>query len=185
MEIRISKIARRCFGCNRPFEHKEEVYSVVRYGDNGFVREDYAREHWSSEKAKDAFSMWITRYHDPRVAQQEPPEHYSPLRKLFYEAVESNDRSELAKAYLAAQLLRRQKVFRLLKEADSPEGEMRLELFEDRLGNRLIEVRDPELAYAELEAGRIALIQCLAELEHPPEESRKEATGHAESAETS
>jgi hypothetical protein len=185
MEIRISKISRRCFGCNRPFEHEEEVCSVVRYGENGFVREDYAREHWSSEKAENAFSVWVTRYHDPKVAEQEPPEHYSPLRKLFYDAVESNDRSELAKAYLAAQLLRRQKVFRLIKQADSSEDEMRLELFEDRLGNRLIEVRDPQLAYAELEAGRIALIQCLAELEHPREESQKEAPGHVKSVETS
>ena len=99
------------------------------------------------------------------------------MRQVFYEAVEADNRSELAKAYLAAQLLRRQKVFRLVKESDDPESEVRVTLFSDRIGNRLIEVRDPNLSFAELEAGRAALLERLNELENPQEQEREENTG--------
>ncbi|HQK76740.1 MAG TPA: hypothetical protein PKZ25_11120, partial [Candidatus Hydrogenedentes bacterium] len=76
------------------------------------------------------------------------------------------------------QLLRRQKVFRLIKEFDTDEGESRIALFADRIGNRFIEVGDPGLSYQELEAGRQALLQRLRELEtvqtegEPPSETR-------------
>jgi hypothetical protein len=115
----------------------------------------------------DTVAVWTCEYVDPRVAEQGPPEKFSPLRRLFYDAVEAGDRTSLAKAYLAAQLLRRQKVFRLVKESNETEGEARVALFTDRLGNRLVEVRDPKLTYGELETARTTLIQELAQLEAP------------------
>ena len=169
MEIRIGKASRRCHATERPFEHGEEVVSLVRMEDQALVREDYGKDAWNDECGAGALAVWSMLYIDPAVAEQEPPEVFSPLRQLFYEAVESEDRGELAKAYLAAQLLRRQKVFRQLKESDDPEGEIRVALFTDRIANRLIEVRDPHLAYEELETGRGALMQRLQELEAPEE----------------
>jgi len=99
------------------------------------------------------------------------------LRQVFYEAAESEDRSETAVAYLAAQLLRRQKVFRLLKESDGPESEVRVALYADRIADRLIEARDPDLSYAELEAGRITLLERLNRLENgqSPQEAQTDA----------
>jgi hypothetical protein len=169
MEIRIGKTSRKCHATDRPFEHGEELISLVRMEDQILVREDYGKDAWNDERGAGALAVWSMLYIDPAVAEQEPPEVYSPLRQLFYEAVESEDRAELATAYLAAQLLRRQKVFRQLKESDDPEGEVRVALFTDRIGNRLIEVRDPHLSYGELEAGRSALMQRLQELEAPEE----------------
>jgi hypothetical protein len=81
--------------------------------------------------------------------------------------VESEERKNMAVAFLAAQLLRRQKVFRLIKESEENENSERLVLYSDRIGNRLIEVRDPSLTYAELEAGRNRLMERLGELESP------------------
>ena len=72
-------------------------------------------------------------------------------------------------AYLAAQLLRRQKAFRLIKETADPDSEMNLILFSDRIGNRLIEVSDPNLSHEELEQGRVKLMERLRELESPEE----------------
>ena len=105
------------------------------------------------------------------MAQQEPAEKFSPLRKIFYSVAESEDRVQIAKAYLAAQLLRRQKVFRLVKESDDTDGEMRVALFMDRIGNRLAEARDPLLTYAEMEAGRVQLMEELAALEAASDEA--------------
>lgn len=179
MEIRIGKLARKCAASERPFEHGETVTSVVRMEEQRLVREDYAHEAWDGTTAQGAVAVWETVYRDPEIEEQEPPEAYSPLRRLFYEALESKDRVELAKAYLAAQLLRRQKVFRLLKES-SDEEEARIVLFSDRLGERLIEVRDPNLSYAELEEGRQRLVQRLEELESP---EPSEEGSHAQSSE--
>ena len=182
MEIRIGKLARKCAASERPFAHGETVTSVVRMEEQRLVRRDYAREAWEESIGQAAVAVWETVYRDPEIEEREPPEAYSPLRRLFYEALESQDRAELAKAYLAAQLLRRQRVFRLLKES-AEEEEVRLVLFSDRLGDRLIEVRDPNLSYAELEEGRKRLVQRLEELESPkPAEEESYAQSSEEPA---
>lgn len=167
MEIRIGKTARSCFGCGRAFVHDEELTSLVRIQDQALVREDYCPACWNPQRGQGAFSVWSLRFYDPKVAEQDPPEVFSPLRQIFYEAVEADDRAELAKAYLAAQLLRRQKAFRWIKESEAAEGGPRVVLFADRIGGRLIEVRDPNLTFAEMEQGRAALMARLNELENP------------------
>ncbi|MCL4217687.1 MAG: hypothetical protein KJ052_11885 [Candidatus Hydrogenedentes bacterium] len=167
MEIKIGKSARQCAASAKTFEHGDTVYSLIRYQNQEVVREDYVSEHWHPERTKGALAVWSTTYHDPKVAEQEPEESYSPLRRLFYEAVESNDRIQLATAFLAAQLLKRQKVFRQIRESalnDTSEAS-RVTLYTDRIGNRLIEVRDPLLTFEELDEGRKRLIERLAEVE--------------------
>jgi len=170
MEIKIGKSARVCQSCERLFEHEEAITSLVRVENRVLVREDYCAQCWASERATGAYSIWSPRFYDPKVAEQQPPEVFSPLRQAFYEAAESEDRGQLATAYLAAQLLRRQKVFRLIKEAEDHESDGRIALYEDRIANRLIEVRDPSLSYAEMEAGRARLLERLSELENPQED---------------
>lgn len=166
MEIKISRSARTCGACDSPFVHEQEMTSLVKIQDQAFTREDYCAACWNPERAAGAFSVWSPRFYDPKVAEQQPPEVFSPLRQVFYDAVESEDRQETAVAYLAAQLLRRQKVFRLLKESDGTENEVRVTLFADRIADRLIEVRDPALSYAEMEAGRALLLERLSRLEN-------------------
>jgi hypothetical protein len=165
MEIKISKSSRKCAACDRDFVHEEPLFSLIRVTDREFVREDFCQDCWNKERGEGSYSFWSLKYYDASVADQQPEEAFSPLRQTFYEAVESAERTELAKAYLAAQMLRRQKVFRLIKESGDAEGELQMMLYVDRIGNRLIEVRDPSLTYAELEDGRKALLKRLIELE--------------------
>ncbi len=187
MNIKIGKGGHSCAQCERDFQHEEEFFSLIRLQDHVFHREDYCETCWNVDRADDAYSTWAPRYYDPKVAEQEPPEVFSPLRQCFYETVESEERQDLAVAYLAAQLLRRQKVFRLIKETDEPDGEAKVTLFNDRIGNRLIEVRDPDLSHAELEGGRGVLMERLNALENPEvdapgeeEESGEEIRTHDE-----
>lgn len=185
MELRIGKQGNVCAKSGRSFQHGEEVISVVKIENQTLVREDFAKEHWSPEQSEGALAVWETQYVDPKLAEEQPPEAFSPLRKLFYEAVESDDRVEMGKAFLAAQLLRRQKVFRLIKESDEAEGEARVALFYDRIGERLVEVRDAHLTYAELEKGRRRLLEELAALEAPePREGREDTSEDVEREES-
>lgn len=175
MEIKIGKSSKACFACETPFVHEQYLTSMVRIQDANLVREDYCEDCWSVERASRSFSVWSARYVDPQVAEQQPPEVFSPLRRIFYDAVESDSREELAVGYLAAQLLRRQKVFRLLKESDTAENDVRLTLYSDRIADKLIEVRDPNLSYAELDAGRRVLLSRLAEMEKTEEQANAQA----------
>lgn len=172
MDIKITKTAQVCFKCDHEFVHDEEISSIAKVLEGLLVREDYCSNCCKSQSTANAYCTWTLRFYDPKVAEQEPPEVFSPLRQLFYESLESDSRPELAKAYLAAQLLRRQKVFRLIKESDDPEDvDVKVTLFSDRIGDRLIEVRDPNFSHDEMEEGRKALLDRLSELENPdPEE---------------
>ena len=182
MEIKIGKSAHACSVCGHAFVHEEPLTSVARIENQVLVRTDYCSTCWGAERGSGAFCVWSPRFCDPKVAEQEPPEVFLPLRQLFYEAAQSEDRSELAVAYLAAQLLRRQKAFRLIKESDEGDGEVKLILFADRIGNRPIEVRDPNLMYEELEMGRRVLMERLNALEHPASpEGEQETAEHARS----
>lgn len=180
MEIKIGKTSRVCHACERDFVHEEVLNSLVRVEDRQFVREDYCSDCWTPERARNCYSAWTPAFYDPRVAEQDPPEVFSPLRRIFYEAAEAGpeQRGQMALAYLAAQLLRRQKVFRYIKESEDPDTEERLTLFVDRIGNRLIEVRDPNITAQELEDARAVFVVKLAELEQP--EAQPEAAEDAE-----
>lgn len=176
MDIKIGKSARVCHGCEKDFVHEEALTSTVRRGDEGWIREDFCATCWNEALGEQAFSAWSATYYDPHVAEQGEPESFSPLRQAFYEAVEKEERAAIAVAYLAGQLLRRQKVFRLLKETTDPDTEAAVLLFSDRIANRLIEVQDPNLTTSELERARHTLMERLGELEGTGEEDAEEET---------
>lgn len=179
MNIKISKNAHMCAACGLDFQHGQSLTSTVRKYEGALHREDYCPACWDADRKQAAYSVWKVVYHDPKVDSEEPPEVFSPLRQLFYEAAEEESRIEMAKAFLAAGLLRRQKVFRLIKESDEAEGSVRITLYTDRIGNRLIEVPDPQFSYSELETARTRLVERLQELESAAESAEAGADADA------
>lgn len=165
MEIKIGKSSNVCIACERNLVHEEVFHSRVQILDDQLVREDYCGACWVDNRGVDAYFSWSSRYCDPAVADAQPPEIFSPLRQLFYESLDSDTPLDEATAFLAAQLLRRQKAFRLIKESDEGDSELHILLFNDKIGNRLVEVRDPNFTYGQLETARSSLLQRLAELE--------------------
>lgn len=184
MNIKIGKNAHTCAICESDFIHEQKVSSLVRVVEGLFQREDFCSNCWEDTLAQGAYSTWAIQYYDPKVAEQEPEEVFSPLRKLFYDSLEEASRPSIAIAYLAAQLLRRQKVFRLIKETKDPDNDSALILFNDRIGNRLIEVSDPNLSHSELDAARIQLMEQLTALEAPEEPAEDESSDENTQAES-
>jgi len=175
MEIKISKCAVRCCSCEKPFEHEEKVHSVVMSQEDTLVRQDYCATCFTGTQEAEVFCAWNVRYNDPKVLEAEQHEAFSPLRRLFYDMAALTERSDLAEAYLAAQLLKRQRVFRQMKESEENDGAERVTLFLDRVGNRLIETRDLSFTYTELDEARVRLMARLQELEAPPPETVSES----------
>jgi len=170
MEIKICKCAVKCFSCESPFEHEQKVHSLVVSEEDSLVRQDYCDKCFADTSREQAYCAWNVRFCDPKVLEAEQQETFSPLRRLFYDLAVLEQRDSLAQAYLAAQLLKRQKVFRQIKEADDNDGAGKVILFLDRLGNRLIEARDLNFTYTELDEARVQLMAQLQEIESPPME---------------
>jgi len=139
--------------------------------EDALERQDYCNSCFAEAKQREIFCSWNVRYNDPKVLEAEKHEAFSPLRRLFYDLAGSSERAELAKAYLAAQLLKRQKVFRQIKESEENDGAEKVTLFLDRVGNRLIETRDLNFTYTELDEARVQLMARLQEIEAPPQET--------------
>ncbi len=165
MEIKISKCASQCSACLVDFIHEQKVHSVVTLEEQGLTRQDYCASCHGATLIEGQFCYWSTQYADPHILESERQESFSPLRRLFYDAASSSERADLAQAFLAGQLLKRQKVFRQIRESDNADGEERIALYLDRVGNRLIETRDLNFSYAELDEARIALLERLRVLE--------------------
>lgn len=182
MELKIRKSSRHCSACGKEFDHEEPHLSMINETEDEYEREDFCMPCWSQRArnwADNSYSFWSTRYIDPSVENEAPPEQYAPLRRVFYDAFESEEKTELAIAFISAHLLRRQKVFRLMKEFARDEGEGAVHVFADKFSQRLVEVPDLEFTAAELREAR----QALMERTDPPEEE-KESDGSEETVAT-
>lgn len=173
MEIKISKCATKCHTCGQDFAHEQRVHSAALVEEDSLERRDYCSGCVPEEKEASLFCSWETQYSDPRILEAERQETLSPLRRLFYELAGSTERLDLAQAFLAAQLLKRQKAFRQIRESEGGEEAARVTLFLDRAGGRLIETRDLNFTYTELDTVRVLLMEKLRALEspEPPEET--------------
>jgi hypothetical protein len=171
MEIKISKCATKCHVCGNDFSHEQHVHSVATKEAESLERRDYCSVCNPTQKCSVVFCTWDTHYSDPKVLEAERQEILSPLRRLFYSLAESSERLDIAQAFLAAQLLKRQKAFRQIRESEEGENAVRVTLFLDRSGNRLIETRDLHFSYTELDAARTNLLDSLRALESPVPDS--------------
>ncbi len=180
MEIKISKCASKCYGCDTPFAHEQRVHSSAKIVEEQLERRDYCATCRPADGEAEVFCAWNVQYVDPQILEAERQESFSPLRRLFYDMAASGERAALAQAYLAAQLLKRQRVFRQVRESEDAEGAGRITLFLDRAGNRLIETRDLNFSYTELDEARVLLLDALRALESPLTEEAIEVDNAAD-----
>lgn len=169
MEIKLRKASAYCLACGKRFQHREKHFSRLNAPDDQeLVREDYCPACWESGRAayvEKTYSFWLSKYFDPSAVSQPDEEVFTPLRSVFYEAVDKEQRVEQAIAYLAAHLLRRQRVFRFVKRFDDTEKEGEMSVFSDRFSGRLAEVPDPGFSMDELQEARRELVQRLEYME--------------------
>ncbi len=148
MEIQIQKGSSRCNLCGQLFVHEQTHYSLLRAGEELFLREDYCEECWpqflTPEEEKSLFSHWVTKYRDPSAARATPEGQFMPLLKLFYEKVAIATRDAQAFCYVCALILRRQKVFKLVREEKADAGKTML-VFHDKYNDVQVKVKDPDL----------------------------------------
>ena len=160
MEINIQKESTQCLKCGATFQHEEKHHSLLKIDGKDFLREDYCLACWSerSDQPEEPttgpdgiYSSWETRYHDPSVAKATPQEQFLPMLNLCYESIAGGGPEGESMAYMCALILRRQKIFRFVREEKEEEGERRNVLvFLDKHNDTQMRIVDPQLTDAQL-----------------------------------
>jgi hypothetical protein len=154
VEIQIQKESARCFACSQPFAHEQKHFSLLKIDGNNFLREDYCEGCWTESSASAAmheiYSFWETRYRDPSVERATPKEQFIPLLNLCYESIAQGGADAEAMAYVCAMILRRQKVFRFIREEKGDTSGRNVLVFSDKHNDTQIRVVDPQLTESQL-----------------------------------
>ncbi len=159
VEIQIQKESARCMACSQPFAHEQKHFSLLKIDGNNFLREDYCEGCWTerSAAADDIYSFWETKYRDPSVERATPKEQFIPLLNLCYESIAQGGADAEAMAYVCAMMLRRQKVFRFIREEKDDSSGRSVLVFSDKHNDTQIRVVDPQLTESQLEEVKLRL----------------------------
>lgn len=169
--VTIRKPGKACAKCGTAFQDGDQHYSILKHDETeqAWVRRDYCLECWGqvldSEDGCDVHSLWRTRYVDRDAARRTPVNEYTPLLEICYDALHEQDTTQHGLAYLSAMVLRRQKVFRLVRTVRDQETEQASLLFFDRVNQAEVQVPDPPMTLEELRATRRVLQSRLTPIE--------------------
>ncbi len=191
MEINIQRESAQCLKCGATFQHEEKHHSLLRIEDKNFLREDYCLGCWSEQPEQPAnktpdgiYSSWETRYHDPSVAKATPQEQFLPLLNLCYESIAEGGFAGESMAYMCALILRRQKIFRFVRETKEEEGERRSVLvFLDKHNDTQMRIVDPGLTDVQMQDVKERLEEKISPREQATDGEGPEATGEEEGKE--
>ncbi len=182
MEIALGKSSKACYGCGKPFEHRERQVSLLRTGDLDaeFIREDYCKPCWEELKAKESpeaiYSLWSRRFFDETAEKLQSQEDLNPLRSLFLASLAKEGRESKATAYLVGGLLHRQGLFRIRSQRRGTGDIVRIVNYRDQQTGDDFDVEEFRFSWQELaEASRSLKALLTPEPEATPEPEVKES----------
>ena len=137
-----------CSKCAAQFADNQSCYSLLTFGQEGYVRGDYCEPCWEeSVKAGPSFSSWKGIYKSP------PPPAEEPLKKetaesLLRRLIQDDDKSKKNVIYILAIMLERK---RILAERDArlQEGIM-VHVYEHKKTGETFVIVDPGLKLDQL-----------------------------------
>ncbi len=167
MEIQIQRQSSRCTACGVPFSHEQKHYSLLKIESPNFLREDYCEACWEKRSqfpsTGEVYSRWETKYRDPAVAKATPEEQFRPLLDLCYESIAQGGADAEAMAYMSSLVLRRQKVFKFIREEQEDSSTKKVLVFADKYNDTQIRIVDPQLTESQLESTRRMLQERLGQ----------------------
>lgn len=155
MEIYIHKESSQCLRCQQAFCHDQKHYSLLKIDGADFLREDYCEACWTRQSmvpgTEEVYSHWETKYRDPAVVKATPKEQFMPLLNLCYESIALGGPDSEAMAYVCALILRRQKIFRFVREEKEEASDRKILVFSDKYNDTQIRIVDPLLTESQLQ----------------------------------
>jgi len=161
VEIQIQKESAVCIGCDSAFAHGQKHHSLLRIQEGAFLREDYCDTCWTEKsfsiERDEIYSCWETKYRDPSVEKATPKEQFIPLLNLCYESIAQGGQDAESMAYMCALVLRRQRVFKFIREEKEDSSGKTVLVFSDKHNDTQIRIVDPQLTQSQLEDVRLKL----------------------------
>ena len=126
MNIRIGSSGKECCRCRRRFQVGEPFYSLLLFGEEGSLgREDRCRACWEDFEPPAESAWWLTRRADESGRARVD---FESVKALFFQLADKEGGEAAGLRYVAALLLVRKRICRLLDTIYGPQGEiLRLE----------------------------------------------------------
>jgi len=140
--------SRVCSVCEKPFEDKSNIYSILRDGEDGYERQDISEACWEESKSAEAISFWRSVYIAP------PPPSEEPLKKetvetLLRQYMSREDYSQLDVVFILTVMLERKRVL-VERDVQRKDDGTKVRIYEHRKTGEIFTVPDPELRLDQL-----------------------------------
>ncbi|HBO87989.1 MAG TPA: hypothetical protein DD620_04515 [Verrucomicrobia bacterium] len=149
----VSKCAVRCSQCDKPFEDRETVTSILTFVDGNFERIDYGSctkdlNNILESNAPHAVSIWKTTFYTPSVEEKSiPKENVESLLRERMRAERPEDRDII---FILAVMLERKRLL-IERGVQLLADGFKIRVYEHRKTQESFTVTDPGLRLDELE----------------------------------
>ena len=159
-EWNIRTCADQCTACHKKFEDRERLMSRLRFGQDGYLREDFCAACWPARGAEAAA---VSEWSAVRVAPEKKASE--PLKKetaesLLRELMETDDPSRRNVIFILAVMLERRRILVEKEVQLQPDGQ-KIRVYEHKQTGESFVVPDPQLRLKEIEHVQMEVMEML------------------------
>lgn len=150
-----------CKECNMQFQDRQQYFSALVFGEEGYVRQDYCGRCWmgGKEAATAPYSQWQGIFRPP------PPPPVEALKKetaesLLRRLIETDDGTRVNVMYILAVMLERKRIL-VEKDIQKREDGTKVIVYEHKKTAEVFLIPDPQLQLDQLEHVQIEVVDLL------------------------
>ena len=161
-EWNIRTCADQCGACQKKFADRERLMSRLRFGPDGYLREDYCLACWPAPAGAGAaaeVSAWSASWIAPEQKAAEPLKKET-AESLLRELMETDDPARRNVIFILAVMLERRRVL-VEKEVQVQPGGQKIRVYEHKQTGESFVVPDPQLKLKEIETVQREVMELL------------------------
>jgi hypothetical protein len=138
-----------CRECKTAFEDLQQCESVLSFGTEGYMRNDYCDTCWAAKgKEISAFSAWRGIFRKPQPPAEEPLKKET-AEELLRRMMENEDPSKRNVIYILAVMLERKRIL-VERDVRTRDDGVMIRVYEHRKTGETFLVPDPKLGFDQL-----------------------------------
>ena len=160
-EWNIRSCADQCAACRKKFADRERLMSSLRFGQDGYVREDFCEVCWLARNAAEGaeVSAWAATWLAPEKKAAEPLKKET-AESLLRELMETDDPSRRNVIFILAVMLERRRILVEKEVQVHPDGR-KIRVYEHKQTGESFVVPDPQLRLKEIESVQMEVMELL------------------------
>ncbi len=160
-EWNIRTCAEQCTACQKKFEDRERLMSRLRFGADGYLREDFCAACWPAQEAGAgaAVSAWSAIRVAPEKKAAEALKKET-AESLLRELMETDDPARRNVIFILAVMLERRRILVEKEVQLQPDG-AKIRVYEHKQTGESFVVPDPQLRLKEIEHVQMEVMEML------------------------